>query len=365
MADLGLLEGLASGLREGLGAYQQARKQRLAEEQQRRQNQIQDAQLKAQGYLMNPDGSIELGTAQQGKLDLENQTYDPNSELSKTGVDVAGGIANQAGLGGKIKPGMSLGQVNKLEDWVKQGIGLKKDQYRAQSMSGRQGMQQSRLEETQNQNAVQAGKAFDTDKIIQGSKVSKNSLDRASSILDNPNKPVTAKDLNLAYTDYINAVAAGGAATEGKIQRELPETWAIKLNELMQQVGANNDLRSTNAGKELISMLKENIRTVHHDLHLATSDQARLLHDNYVANSNSKVKETIKQKLKTYAPEAYAEIYGGPKGKIKEAKTPGLINADAMSKDDEDALNWVNDPANAKDPAREGVIKKLKSKGIM
>ncbi len=170
-----------------------------------------------------------------------------------------------------------------------------------------------RLEETKNQNAAEAGQKFENDPILKASKGSINSLTRSVSILDNPNKPVTTKDLNLAYTDYINAVANGGAATEGKISRELPETFEQTWNEVKQKGGTNDDLRKSPAGAELIDMLRENIHTVNKDLKGAISDQAKNLGQSFGSNTNPKVQKTVADKLKTYTqPDAQPEA---PKGK--------------------------------------------------
>jgi hypothetical protein len=123
--------------------------------------------------------------------------------------------------------------------------------------------------------AAGAGKDIQDDSIIKPLVNSSNSLVRSMSILNNPNKPVTTKDLNLAYNDYINAVAAGGAATEGKINRELPDTWAQDFNLLKQKAGVNDDLRQSPAGQQLISMLKENINTVNGDISGAVAARAK------------------------------------------------------------------------------------------
>lgn len=160
--------------------------------------------------------------------------------------------------------------------------------------------------------AAKAGQSFENDPIIKSAKGSINSLKRSSSILDATDKPVTTKDLNLAYTDYINAVANGGAATEGKISRELPETWEQEWNTLKQKAGENDDLRKTRTGAALVDMLRKNIHTVTNDLGSAVSEQAKSVGGSYGSSTNQKVKDTVARKLKAYTqPEAPST--GAPK----------------------------------------------------
>lgn len=185
--------------------------------------------------------------------------------------------------------------------------------------------QYARLDEQKNQNSIEAGNAFEHDPIIKLSKTNLNSLTKSQSILSNPSKPVTTKDLNLAYNDYINSVAAGGTATEGKISRELPETWATEFNTLKGKAGQFDDLRQSPTGQALISQLNQNISTVRHDMASAISDQAGNLYDNYGSSTNQKVQDIAKQKLKTYAPDKYAQKFGGPvqkQGYTTDPSTP-------------------------------------------
>lgn len=213
------------------------------------------------------------------------------------------------------------GERNK---YASEQIGLKKalaQQAHAEQMAKLQmdrfGLTAGRFGEIQNKNSSQAGQAFESDPILKLSKTNLNSLDRSKSILENPNKPVTAKDLNLAYTDYINSVAAGGAATEGKITRELPESFATEWNTLKGKVGQFDDLRKDPTGAKLIGMLHENINTVSNDLHGAIENQAQNIHDSYKYSDNPKVQQVIRDKLATYTrkpspvqPDAHTA--GGP-----------------------------------------------------
>jgi len=173
---------------------------------------------------------------------------------------------------------------------------------RSQLMGQRMDLQTSK-------DAGAVGSAYEHDPILKASKMSKNSIDRAISILNNTSKPVTATDLNLAYNDYINSVAVGGAATEGKISRELPENWDVKWNMFKQEAGKIDDLRKSPVGAELIDMLKNNMAKVKDDLKTAVAEQATNIHSNYLNSTNQKAIETNKRKLKEYAPDAYNQMY--------------------------------------------------------
>ena len=168
------------------------------------------------------------------------------------------------------------------------------------------------LEEQMNVNAGRVGQLYEQDAILKLSKTNVNALKRSENILSNPKLPVTAKDLNLAYTDYINAVAAGGAATEGKITRELPDTFETMKNDLLLKVGVNADLRKTDAGKALIEQLQGRITGVHHDIQQAIAEQAKNLHTSNSLSSNPKVKAVNDLKLQQYTAQAAPAQAAGP-----------------------------------------------------
>lgn len=181
------------------------------------------------------------------------------------------------------------------------------------------------LDEKKNQNSVQTGKDFEHDPIIKLAKTNLNGLTKAEGILNNPNKPLIPQDLTLAYNDYINSVTAGGAATEGKIHRELPVTWATDWETAKQKVGKNDDIRKNTAIAPLIMDLKNNITQVRGDMQNAVSDQAKNIFDNYETNTNQKVQEERRVKLGTYSPQHYKEYYG--QEYAPKTQAPGLSAA--------------------------------------
>lgn len=207
-------------------------------------------------------------------------------------------------------PGMSKAQLDASLNEGGPMVALAKAQMAADAAGAKARVFSDRLEETKNQNAAHAGKEFESDPIIKSAKISLNSLDRSQSILNNTSKPVTSKDLNLAYTDYINAVAAGGAASEGKIHRELPESFEAEWNNLKGKFGEYDDLRKTPAGAGLIDMLGKNISQVRYDLGNSVADQAQRIQQNFSQNTNQRLQKTVSgkvsdyQKFRTPAPDA-------------------------------------------------------------
>lgn len=346
--------GLAQVLGAGMNAYKDYQQGKVASDQadaSARNEQLQK-ELQNPDSLASQDARTKLAATAQihlafgKKAGLSDQDLSPLGELvnyAKNGVTTEGPMP--AGVEGPGLPqtrkmsGLEAVQLTDspllrgIENFVK---GDQSAKAMAQAAQVRAAPQYARLDETTNQNASQAGAAFEHDKIISLAKTNLNSLIRSISILDNPDKPVTAKDLNLAYTDYINAVAAGGAATEGKIVRELPDTWATEWNTLKQKAGENDDLRQSPGGASLINMLRQNIGTVRNDLGSAVAEQARNVHQNYQSNTNPKVRQTVDAKLaeyQKYAPKASAPVGGGggqgtqppPNDVAAELRKRGLI----------------------------------------
>jgi hypothetical protein len=270
--------------------------------------------------------------------DLAQQAADPNSPISKMVGSATASVMQKAGMPVDGIQGMSAMQVNEfldknpvIKEAVSQDNAMKKLQGVLAQASITNGLRERGLGIREDQAAARAGKDFEDNSIIKTAKNSLNSLDRSVGILNNTSKPVTTNDLNLAYTDYINAVANGGAATEGKIKRELPETFEGDWNTLKQKVGVNDDLRKTATGQALISMLKKNISQVQGDLNGAISAQAQNTASSYGSTSNQKVKDTVANKVKTYAqPSSLAETGVAP-DVLAYAKEHGIPISAAQS----------------------------------
>ena len=68
------------------------------------------------------------------------------------------------------------------------------------------------------QKCYYCGHDFEADPIIKLSKTNTNALVRSENILNNPNLPVTAKDLNLTYNDYIIQLQQVGPRQKVKLR---------------------------------------------------------------------------------------------------------------------------------------------------
>lgn len=177
---------------------------------------------------------------------------------------------------------------------------------------GMANVRQQQLEEAKRQHGLAFSEKVINNPIIQAATKNTNSLIRSEDILKNPKLPVTANDFNLAYQDYSNAVSQGGAATEGQIQRDLPESVTLEMNNLIKKyAGTSQDLRQTKAGKDLIDQLSGRITNVKEALGNAAGQQAEVFHSMAATSGNPYVADAAKGILKQYSPKTYAQTYGG------------------------------------------------------
>lgn len=302
-------ENIANIANAGASAYHNYKQANLADEETKK------AELQNKVLTQQADQGVAYKQAADTPGTPESNLLKAQHSLLRDAFQSSGVIKTKDGqtalsdwgkqISDKNVSGFKLDQTMQNSPAMKDVVDLIKSKNSAEAMGAKANaytaVGMGRLDETRNQNAVQAGAAFEKDPILKSSKVSLNSLDRSLSILNNSTKPVTAKDLNLAYNDYINSVAAGGIATEGKIHRELPDTWAQSWNELKQKAGENDDLRKDPVGQQLIELLRNNIGTVRVDLGNAVANQAQNIAADFQSNTNPKVRETVSQKLKTYS----------------------------------------------------------------
>lgn len=341
--NVGLIGGLAEGLKSGIQSYDternyQAQKQKDAQAQ-AIQNKMYQANMLEHGLQDNgknedgTDAGISFTPQMQAQNDLKSTqtadelaSYDPTSDKSKTARNYYSGLVNS------VKPGAGAFVNNQnlsahdlesksalLGETVKGAYGIQGREITGARVNDSNQIKRDSLDERKNVNATRAGQAFEQDHIIQQLKKTNNSLDRAESLL-NGTEPVTAKTFNVIQQDFINAMAPGGAATEGKVNREMVETLQEKLNELHLKFGDVKDLRAEQP--QIVSNLKNLISQVKGDYSAATGKQALDIHDSFANSSNPGVQKTIQDKLKRYAPEAYAQRYG-------DQSSPGLIPSQA------------------------------------
>jgi len=138
-------------------------------------------------------------------------------------------------------------------------------------------------------------------------------------------QPITAKNFAILQQDMINAMAPGGAATEGKVNREMVETFAGKLNDLALKFGSIQDLRKEQP--QIFNQLKGLIKNIHHDYNSALQTQVQALAENYENVNVPEVQKTVQKKVERY-------------------KMPGLLGAEKPAQgpseaEKQAALEWA------------------------
>lgn len=205
MADLGLLAGLAEGIKQGLGAYQDQKRyiedQALKKRQLALQEQTAQAGLYDKGLEVGAEGKLQPMQATQFEKDLAAKTYAralpgeqlPTEELTRRDIS-EGGLLKTAITGGFGAQGRELSNQRML-----QNIELQKEKI---------ALGKQRIANAESHSASDAGKQFDTDTILKTSTNTSNSLDRALSMLTGK-ATLTAKNMAIAQQDMINAMAPG------------------------------------------------------------------------------------------------------------------------------------------------------------
>lgn len=336
MADLGLLGALSEGITKGMEGYRtESRYQdkKREEENDRDLKRKQFAlELMSKGAVADPSSASGFAWSpeEQAKHDLSLQDTQRKSGLLKgDSPETAGykkfasGLMNSAQTGAPLQipdeiTGADLKDENGLLGKAVSGVYAgQRANTTAQRVQDRTELMRQQFGERQNKNSSQAGLEFENHPIMRQLKQTTNSLDRALSIANGKN-PVTSQSFNMLQQDLANAVAPGGAATEGKINRDLITTLSAKINDLNTRFGNIKDLRKEQP--QVFNYLTGLMGQVKDDYRQAMSSQAADIHDSFADSDNPKVKSVIKEKLKRYGPEEYAKRYGS------ESKSgPGMM----------------------------------------
>lgn len=178
-----------------------------------------------------------------------------------------------------------------------------------------------------------AGASFDKDPILKQVTTTNNSLDRATSIM-NGKTPVTGKNFALLQQDMINAMAPGGAATEGKVNREMVQTLAAELNDVQARFGTIKDLRVEQP--QVFKQLQSLINQVKQDYNQAGLSRTAELEANFKYVPEPMIQDTVKNKVamlnKRFSP--------------TETTTPSAIRPAALNKKPSE---WTADDQKAVD----------------
>lgn len=141
----------------------------------------------------------------------------------------------------------------------------------------------------------QAGLHFDNDKMLLGLEKTNQALDRADSLL-NGKVPITPANYNLAQQDFINAMAPGGAATEGKVNREM-QTFATEFeSKLKNYFSLPEDLRNSAQGKAYITQLKNVMNQTREDFARAARTRTYDLKRSFGHVPDQEIQDTVKDK---------------------------------------------------------------------
>lgn len=317
---------------------------------------LADQGIKDKNTLMKqavdqPKNSLQmLQSAQQEQQAKDMNT--PGSPMAMLNASITSRVAGKAGvpIDEKQLAGMTFLQqqetINKnpvLADAIKEDSEAKRLQSMMMRMQASQGIQERRLNLQGEKFAASAGK--DVEKAVLPYKNILNSLNKSESILNKPG-PITATDMNVAQQDYINSVAAGGAATEGKTNREMVNDFPMLLNHFQQKFGKQADIRTQDP--ELYEHLKSMIANVKGDINGQMMLQQQATVGNYAASQNQKVQDTIAGKNKLYG----------------QGYQPGSANSKQtspqMDPQDAEALTWAKQ--NPGNPDAAGILVKISRK---
>lgn len=279
----GLLSGLANGLQQGMITYQTMKNIQHS----------QRMQELASGVQKNADtGELEYTPEKMAQVQQQRDMYSPDSDYSK-GLAAKRGLLLHSGnpnIPANVFNGLSGAQQKELEGYGKADLtgyyGMLGNQAKAAAMGGR-------VEVMRDDQASKAGHAFEEPLMNQMTNT-KNNLDRAMQML-NGKTPITAKNFAILQQDMINAMAPGGAATEGKVSREMVHTLQDSLNDLALKFGNVKDLRQ--AQPQVIQQLRDTINGVRSDYATAAKQRVKEIGSNFSDVGNPKVQRTVQRKM--------------------------------------------------------------------
>ena len=180
-----------------------------------------------------------------------------------------------------------------------------------------------RFEETQNQNAQSAGNKIVDDPVMNDMQTARYSLSRGRSLL-NGATPLTYNNLNAVQQDVINGMTKGGQSSEGKVSREMQESWRGAWNNIMAKAGKygeNNDIRKQDPGlaAQISALLEDVDGTIGQNM----SDRYKRLSSVSGQTTNPKTKKVIQD---------LGAQYNTPGVVKKGLVEPGLVDPGLVAK---------------------------------
>ncbi len=310
----------ASALQGFAGAYKDAQDDQVK----RQEAQAKLSQMKAQADRDATDAALKLRVAGYqktqggGPSDLEEAPMSPSAQgKQKLDVFKAGGAGEYDENGNLTGVSVDPASLNmmKIRNQNEQRQATRDMQGRRLDLMGR------RFEEVQSQNAAGAGNKITDDKIITDLTASRNSLASGRRLLDGKS-PLTYNNLNAVQQDVINGMTRGAQSSEGKVSREMQESWIGRWNNLKAKAGEygeDNDIRTQDPG--LYKQIKGLLDEVDNSSAKNISARTKALASSYGQTSNKRQKAIVEKKVQDADAEANPEGLVG-KGLVNP---PGLV----------------------------------------
>lgn len=231
MADLGLMAGLAEGLKQGLGAYQDQRRyieeQALKNRQLANQEKMNQASMYEKGIQSKQGGGFEdipLSEPEKQMVQMVYKSSNPEAvPIDLTGATkrsiTEGGLLGKAIQGGYTAQGRQIvaqrtGERNEI---LRQGLDLRRD--------------------TQ---AKQVADIFDKDELIKGFKRSQSTISNGIHTIENPPQgKITNQMLSELGMEIAKGLSGSGVAAQGTIHEQSYRTSASDLAKAMSYITGN------------------------------------------------------------------------------------------------------------------------------
>lgn len=312
LTDYSNTAGIGAAFQGFAGAYKDAQDQQMKRQELQSKIMAQQQQMTREATetaLKTRVAGLQQGPG--GPTDLQPAPLDPK-QMTENSLKAATGGAVDSGL--KDTAGNPIYQsdpnywrrtnADNLQANKDRTYGLAKDRF---ELAGR------RFEETQGQNAIAAGKNLNEDPVLRDMQDAHYSLSRGRSLLQG-NAPLTMNNMNAVGMDIINGMTKGGQSSEGKVNRELQNSWKGHYTDIMNRAGnygPDTDIRKVDPGlyKEYSDLLEE----VDGAIGKNSNDRLSKLKAGYGASKNPKMKSTI---------DAVGAQYAQPP---ESAPAPGLV----------------------------------------
>lgn len=344
----GLISGMANGFREGLIGYQTVQN---AKHQQQMQELLSGVTKDDDGNLQFTPEMQAQRQAQQGllakKSAAESAEYEAGSPAAVAQQKFLAAQAKNAGLAPEdIPEGLSTHDYDKYHKDIDTGLSaqamIHRGDYAAdqrvqssqeaadakvkaagllsqsRANAGPKPMteyQKAMLGYRENNQVSQAAKQFNNDGLMMQLNKTSNSLDRAENLM-NGKEPITSSNFNLIQQDLIGATAPGGAATEGKMNRELIDSGIEYLNHIQQKYGDIQDLRKQEP--EQFEHLRGLMNQIHGEVKKASANRVKELSEGFQSNQAPAMQGLLQTKQQRYAAPPQA-----PATPVQNAAPPG------------------------------------------